>query len=87
VTSCIVDSAAIYIMVVKFRNTTVFPPLHRSSSSIGGLRYLAIQKEQGPHIAERTQKAVYIVRCLWDRLIYLNFLSGIDTADTMFKLP
>jgi hypothetical protein len=26
VTSCIVDSAAIYIMVVKFRNTTTWPP-------------------------------------------------------------
>jgi hypothetical protein len=53
----------IYIMVVKFRNTIWPPPpqlsLHRrvalSSSSNGTPSY----------IAERTQNAVYIVRCLW----------------------
>jgi hypothetical protein len=63
VTSCIVDSAAIYIMVVKFRNTTCPPqpqlPLHRRaalSSDSNGTR---------SYIAERTQSAVYIVRCLW----------------------
>jgi hypothetical protein len=63
VTSCIVDSAAIYIMVVKFRNT-ICPPqpqlsLHRRaalSSNSNGTRSF---------IAERTQSAVYIVRCLW----------------------
>jgi hypothetical protein len=64
VTSCIVDSAAIYIMVVKFRNN-ICPPqpqlsLHRraalSSDSNGTTR---------SYIAERTQTAVYIVRCLW----------------------
>jgi hypothetical protein len=38
--------------------------LHRSSPFIGGLRCQAIQAERGPYIAERTQKAVYIVRCL-----------------------
>jgi hypothetical protein len=38
--------------------------LHRSSPFIGGLRCQAIQTERGPYIAERTQKAVYIVRCL-----------------------
>jgi hypothetical protein len=69
VTPCIVDSASIYIMVVKFRNTTIteilFVPLHRSSPFIGGLRCQAIQTEHGPYIAERTQKAVCIVRCLW----------------------
>jgi hypothetical protein len=43
----------------------VFAPLHRSSPFIGGLRCQAIQTEHGPYIAERTQKAVYIVRCLW----------------------
>jgi hypothetical protein len=32
VTSCIVDSAAIYIMVVKFRNTICPPPLQLSLS-------------------------------------------------------
>jgi hypothetical protein len=39
--------------------------LHRSSPFIGELRCQAIQMEQGPYMAERTQKAVYIVRCLW----------------------
>jgi hypothetical protein len=63
VTSCIVDSAAIYIMVVKFRNT--ISPLHRSSPFIRGLRCQAIQMEHGLYITERTQKAVYIVSCLW----------------------
>jgi hypothetical protein len=43
----------------------LFSPLHRGSPFIGGLRCQAIQTEHGPHIAERTQKAVYIVRCLW----------------------
>jgi hypothetical protein len=58
------DSAATYVMVVKFRITIWHPPpqlcLH-----IGELRCQAIQTEHGPCIAERTQKAVYIVRCLW----------------------
>jgi hypothetical protein len=63
VTSCIVDSAAIYIMVVKFRNTTCPPQpqlsLHRRvalSSYSNGTR---------SYTAERTQSAVYIVSCLW----------------------
>jgi hypothetical protein len=43
----------------------LFAPLHRSTPFIGGLRCQAIQTEHGPYIAERTQKAVYIVRCLW----------------------
>jgi hypothetical protein len=49
-------SAALYIMVVKFRNTTVFGPLHSSSPIIGGLRCQAIQTEHGPYIAERSKK-------------------------------
>jgi hypothetical protein len=64
--SCIVDNAAIYIMVVKFRNTTWPPPpqlsLHRRaslSSYSNGTR---------SYIAERIQNAVYIVRCLWYRM-------------------
>jgi hypothetical protein len=61
-TSCIVDSAATYIMVVKFINN--IGPLHRISPFIGELRCQAIQTEPGPYIAERTQKAVYIVICL-----------------------
>jgi hypothetical protein len=55
-----------YIMVIKFR--ILFAPLHRSSPFIGGLRCQAIQTEHGPYIAERTKKAVYIVRCLWLKL-------------------
>jgi hypothetical protein len=51
-------------MMVKFRNITVFAPLHRSSPFIGGQRCQAIQTEQGPYVTERTPKAVYIVRCL-----------------------
>jgi hypothetical protein len=43
----------------------LFAPLHRSSPFIGGLRCQAIQMEHVLYIAERTQKAVYIVRCLW----------------------
>jgi hypothetical protein len=62
-TSCIVDCAAIYIMVVKFRNTIA--PLHRSSPFTPWLRCQAIQTEHGPYMTERTQKAVYIVRCLY----------------------
>jgi hypothetical protein len=43
----------------------LFAPLHRSSPFIGGLRCQAIQTEHGLYnIAERTKKAVYIVRCL-----------------------
>jgi hypothetical protein len=61
--SCIVDNAAIYSMVVKFRNT-IFPPPPQLSL-LGGLRCQAIQMEHDPYIAEITQKAVFIVRCLW----------------------
>jgi hypothetical protein len=45
----------------------LFGPLHRSSPFRGELRCQAIQMEHGPYIAERTQNAVYIVRCLWFR--------------------
>jgi hypothetical protein len=44
---------------------TGWGPLHRSSPFIGELSCQAIQAEHGPYIAERTQKAVYIVMCLW----------------------
>jgi hypothetical protein len=37
----------------------LFAPLHRSSPFIGGCQ--AIQTEHGPYIAERTQKAVFII--------------------------
>jgi hypothetical protein len=71
----IVDSAAIYNMVVKFTVEILFAPLHRSSPFIGGLRCQAFQTEQGPSIAERTQKAVYIVRCLCCCLAILPLLQ------------
>jgi hypothetical protein len=63
VTACIVDSAAIYIMVVKFRNTTCPPQPHLSL-----LRRAALSSYSNgtrSYIGERTQSAVYIVRCLW----------------------
>jgi hypothetical protein len=43
----------------------LFGPLHRSSPFIGELRCQAIQMERGLYETERTQNAVYIVRCLW----------------------
>jgi hypothetical protein len=43
----------------------LFAPSHHSLLFTGGLRCQAIQTEHGPYIAERNQKAVYIVRCLW----------------------
>jgi hypothetical protein len=43
----------------------LFGPIHRSSPFIGELRCQASQMEHGPYIAERSQKAVYIVRYLW----------------------
>jgi hypothetical protein len=55
-------------MVVKYRNTICICPLHRISPFKGGLHRQAIQTEHGPYtvcIAERTQKAVCIVKCLW----------------------
>jgi hypothetical protein len=67
--NCTGSMEIIYIMVVKFRNTIWPPPpqlcLHRRAAAfIGELRCQAIQMEHRPYIAERTQKAVYIVRCL-----------------------
>jgi hypothetical protein len=61
--SCIVDTAPPFIL--WWSNLEIlFAPLHRSSPFIGGLRCQSIQTEHGLYIAERTQKAVYIVRCL-----------------------
>jgi hypothetical protein len=47
----------------------LFAPLHCSSPFIGELRSQAFQMEHGPYIAERTQNAVYIVRCLWHKFV------------------
>jgi hypothetical protein len=84
VTSCIVDSAAIYIMVVKFRNTICPPPaqlsLHRRaalSSNSNGTRSIYI-------IADRTQKAFYIVRCLWLISCSSQFVATFCLADFFF---
>jgi hypothetical protein len=62
----------------------LFAPLHRSSPFIGGPRCQAIQTENGPYIAERTQKAVYIVRCLWQTLSCYNYSI---MQDNMCYLP
>jgi hypothetical protein len=48
----------------------LFAPLHRSSPFIRELRFQAIQTEHGPYMTERTQKAVYIVRCLWHHTVH-----------------
>jgi hypothetical protein len=48
----------------------LYAPLHRSSPFIERLRCQAIQTEHGPYIAERTQKAVCIVTCLWPILVW-----------------
>jgi hypothetical protein len=54
---------AIYIMVVKFRNTIWPPPtqlsLHRRAAQASNLN------GTWSYIAERTQNTVYIVSCLW----------------------
>jgi hypothetical protein len=65
VTSCIVDSATIYIMVVKFRNTICPPPpqlsLHTRaalSSNSNGTR--SVYNKKNPK-----SRVLYSVRCLW----------------------
>jgi hypothetical protein len=54
-------SAAIYIMVVKFRNTICPPPPQLSLHTRAALS----SNSNGTRSVYRTQKAVYIVRCLW----------------------
>jgi hypothetical protein len=41
-----------------------------TSPFIGELRCQSIQTEHGPYLADRTQKAVYIVSCLCARALY-----------------
>jgi hypothetical protein len=50
-----------------------------STPFMGGLRCQAIQTEHGPYIAERTQKAVYIMRYLEGRPIESNYPNGLHT--------
>jgi hypothetical protein len=57
VTSCIVDSAAIYIMVVKFRNT-ICPPQPQLSHH-GRAALSSNSNGTSSYIEERTQSAVY----------------------------
>jgi hypothetical protein len=90
VTSCIVDSAAIYIMVVKFRNTTCPPQPQLSLHSRAALA--SYSNGTRSYIAGRTQSAVYIVRCLWHVLVwavilYNSFgLKPAYTVDPNFSL-
>jgi hypothetical protein len=79
VTSCIGDSAAIYIMVVKFRNTIFPPPPQLVPYLIGGLRCQPIQKEHSPYLAEITGKAVHNVIYLWVQLFKWLFRQNIFT--------
>jgi hypothetical protein len=69
----------------------LFAPLHRSSPFTGGLRCQAIQTEHGPYIAERIQKAVYIVICLWTTLDFsspkLLEISFVTLYHNVFILP
>jgi hypothetical protein len=61
-------------------------PLHRSFPSIGELRCQAIQTEHSPYIAERSRKAVYIVRCLWSKPeLRAPFQPLWGESDTIFE--
>jgi hypothetical protein len=61
----------------------LFAPLHRSSPFIRGLRCQAIQTEHGPYLTERTPKAVYIVRCLYE----MGGAVGLYTIISRLALP
>jgi hypothetical protein len=55
-------------------------PLHRSSPFIGELRCQAIQMEHGPYITEKTQKAVYNVRCLLEGVVEDTEFTLVDAV-------
>jgi hypothetical protein len=74
--SCIIDSAAIYIMVVKFRNTTWPPPLQLSLHRRAALS--SYSNGTRSYISERTQNAVYIVRCLWAHVYKEDDILALD---------
>jgi hypothetical protein len=61
-------------------------PLHRSSPFIGERRCQAIQTVHGPYITERTQKAVYIVRCLWIQYSSLQIRICEESLGVFFVL-
>jgi hypothetical protein len=61
--TCVLSTAPPFIL--WWSNLEIlFAPLHRSSPFIGELGCQAIPMGHGPYIAERTQKVVYIVRCV-----------------------
>jgi hypothetical protein len=78
VTSCVVDNAATYIMVVKFRNTIWPPPPQLSlqwraalSSNSNGSR--SVYSKENP------KSSLYHVRCLWVRgmrVAHVRMTSG-----------
>jgi hypothetical protein len=62
---CLRVSSTAPLFILWWSNLEILvDPLHRSSPFIGELSCQSIQMEHGPYIAERTQKAVYTVRCL-----------------------
>jgi hypothetical protein len=63
-----VSSTAPPFMLWWWNLEILLGPLHRSSPLIGELRCQAIQNGTRSYIAEKTQNAVYIVRCLWPTL-------------------
>jgi hypothetical protein len=79
--SCIVDSAASYTVLWWSNLEILFGHLHRRSPFIGELRCQAIHTEHGLNIAERTQKAVCIVRYL------CAFRSGLHTTFVSLAAP
>jgi hypothetical protein len=80
VTSCIVDSAAIYFMVAKFRNTICpLPPqylLHRKAALSTN------SKGEQSEYSRRPRKVVYYVRCLWLEITCKNFSNIYCTVIT-----
>jgi hypothetical protein len=87
VTSCIVDSAAIYIMVVKFRNTIWPPPpqlsLHRTavlSSNSKGTRSVYCRKNP--------KNSLYCEMSMYYRLLSTVYSSciGYHNQDILIKL-
>jgi hypothetical protein len=76
---CVLEKINDYLFIY-LNLETLFGPLHRSSPCIAELRCQAIQMEHDPYIAERTQKVVYIVRCLWRTAGILGRLWGPPTT-------
>jgi hypothetical protein len=75
-----VDSTAICIMVVKFRNTICPPPPHGSPFIWEGCAVKQFKRGtwSAVYIAERTPKSnLYIERCLWDGVLHVvTYIPG-----------